>query len=66
MLNKKRIHYCTCPKCKYRDVDKAFRMTREEAGRLNGMKGKGVKKGNGVRAKEKALLSEQTTITRGK
>lgn len=43
MLNKKRIHYCTCPKCKYRDVDKAFRMTREEAGRLNGMKGLGKK-----------------------
>lgn len=62
----KRIQYCTCPKCKYRDVAFKFRMTREEAGRLNGLKAKGIKKGTGKRAKEKALLSEQTNLTRGK
>lgn len=66
MLNKKRIRYCTCPKCKYRDVDRAFRMTREEAGRLNGLKAKGIKKGTGKRAKEKALRFKQTNLTRGK
>ena len=57
-----RIRYCTCPKCKYRDVDRAFRMTREEAGRLNGLKGKGKKHAFANRKRNKNNVTSEDVV----
>lgn len=51
--------YCTCPKCGHHDVSKKFRMTRQESGRINGLKGRGIKKGTGSRAQNKKAQEKQ-------